>query len=285
MAFEKVSSILKDADAKRTAVLAYDCFNYESIAWLVEAGEELGTPVIVMLYPALMETIPGHVFAAITKAMAKKVKIPVGLHLDHCDSYEIILGAIRDGFTSVMIDGSKFEYAENVRVTCEIVKAAHALDIDVEAELGKVGTAANKGDFKNEDLYTTAAQAADFVAKTKVDSLAIAIGSAHGWYVETPKLSMPRLKEINSAIDTPLVLHGGTGIPEDQLKESFKLGINKLNVGTEYFAIFYSTIKEYQQLKDKKESFAALQGYQKKVIKDYLRNKLLLTMPDKKASR
>jgi ketose-bisphosphate aldolase len=285
MAFEKVSAILKDADAKRTAVLAYDCFNFESIAWLVEAGEELGIPVIVMLYPGLMESIPAHVFAAITKAMAKKVKIPVGLHLDHCDSYETILGTIRDGFTSVMIDGSKLEYAENVRVTCEIVKAAHALGIDVEAELGKVGTAANKGDFKNEDLYTTAAQAADFVAKTKVDSLAIAIGSAHGWYVETPKLSMPRLKEINSAIDTPLVLHGGTGIPEDQLKESFRLGINKLNVGTEYFAIFYSTIKDYQQLKDKKESFAALQSYQKKVIKEYLRNKLLLTMPDKKSSR
>ena len=285
MAFEKVSAILKDADAKRTAVLAYDCFNFESIAWLVEAGEELGIPVIVMLYPGLMESIPAHVFAAITKAMAKKVKIPVGLHLDHCDSYETILGTIRDGFTSVMIDGSKLEYAENVRVTCEIVKAAHALGIDVEAELGKVGTAANKGDFKNEDLYTTAAQAADFVAKTKVDSLAIAIGSAHGWYVETPKLSMPRLKEINSAIDTPLVLHGGTGIPEDQLKESFGLGINKLNVGTEYFAIFYSTIKDYQQLKDKKESFAALQSYQKKVIKEYLRNKLLLTMPDKKSSR
>ena len=285
MAFEKVSTILKDADAKRTAVLAYDCFNFESIAWLVEAGEELGIPVIVMLYPGLMESIPAHVFAAITKAMAKKVKIPVGLHLDHCDSYETILGTIRDGFTSVMIDGSKLEYAENVRVTCEIVKAAHALGIDVEAELGKVGTAANKGDFKNEDLYTTAAQAADFVAKTKVDSLAIAIGSAHGWYVETPKLSMPRLKEINSAIDTPLVLHGGTGIPEDQLKESFRLGINKLNVGTEYFAIFYSTIKDYQQLKDKKESFAGLQSYQKKVIKEYLRNKLLLTMPDKKTSR
>jgi ketose-bisphosphate aldolase len=285
MAFEKVSTILKDADAKRTAVLAYDCFNFESIAWLVEAGEELGIPVIVMLYPGLMESIPAHVFAAITKAMAKKVKIPVGLHLDHCDSYETILGTIRDGFTSVMIDGSKLEYAENVRVTCEIVKAAHALGIDVEAELGKVGTAANKGDFKNEDLYTTAAQAADFVAKTKVDSLAIAIGSAHGWYVETPKLSMPRLKEINNAIDTPLVLHGGTGIPEDQLKESFGLGINKLNVGTEYFAIFYSTIKDYQQLKNKKESFAALQSYQKKVIKEYLRNKLLLTMPDKKTSR
>jgi len=98
MAFEKVSTILKDADARKTAVLAYDCFNYESIAWLVEAGEELGIPVIIMLYPTMMETIPASVFAAITKKMAKTVKIPVGLHLDHCDSYETILGAIRDGF-------------------------------------------------------------------------------------------------------------------------------------------------------------------------------------------
>jgi ketose-bisphosphate aldolase len=217
--------------------------------------------------------------------MAKRVKIPVGIHLDHCDSYEIILGAIKAGFTSVMIDGSKLPYEENVQVTCEIVKAAHALGVDVEAELGKVGTAANKSDFKNEDMYTTAEQAADFVAKTKVDSLAIAIGSAHGWYVETPKLSMTRLKEINTAIDTPLVLHGGTGIPEDQLKESFKLGINKLNVGTEYFALFYSTTNDYQQIKDKKESLFALQGYQKKVIGDYLRNKLSLTIPDAETSR
>ena len=285
MAFEKVSTILKDADARKTAVLAYDCFNYESIAWLVEAGEELGIPVIIMLYPTMMETIPASVFAAITKKMAKTVKIPVGLHLDHCDSYETILGAIRDGFTSVMIDGSKLEYSENVRVTCEIVKAAHALGVDVEAELGKVGIAANTGDFKNEDMYTTAEQAADFVAKTKVDSLAIAIGSAHGWYVETPKLSMPRLKEINKAIDTPLVLHGGTGIPEDQLRESFKLGINKLNVGTEYFALFYSTTKDYQQVKDKKDSLFAMQGYQKRVIKDYLLNKLQWTVPQKKASK
>jgi len=96
---------------------------------------------------------------------------------------------------------------------------------------------------------------------------------------------MPRLKEINKAIDTPLVLHGGTGIPEDQLRESFKLGINKLNVGTEYFALFYSTTKDYQQVKDKKDSLFAMQGYQKKVIKDYLLNKLKWTIPEKKASR
>jgi fructose-bisphosphate aldolase class II len=96
---------------------------------------------------------------------------------------------------------------------------------------------------------------------------------------------MPRLKEINKAIDTPLVLHGGTGIPEDQLRESFKLGIKKLNVGTEYFALFYSTTKDYQQVKDKKDSLFAMQGYQKKVIKDYLLNKLQWTVPQKKASK
>ena len=285
MSFEKVSAILKEVDAKKTAALAYDCFNYESIAWLVEAGEELGIPVIVMLYPAMLENISAKVFASITKAMAKQVKIPVGLHLDHCESYETILGTIKAGFTSVMFDGSKLPYEENVRGTYEVVKAAHALGVDVEAELGKVGTAANVGDFKNEDMYTTAEQAADFVAKTKVDSLAIAIGSAHGYYVETPHLSMTRLKEINKAIDTPLVLHGGTGIPEDQLRQAFKLGINKLNVGTEYFAIFYSTTKDYQQLKDKKDSLFALQTYQKKVIGDYLRQKLMWTMPETKAAK
>ena len=285
MSFEKVSTILKEVDAKKTAALAYDCFNYESIAWLVEAGEELGIPVIVMLYPAMLETISAKVFASITKAMAKQVKIPVGLHLDHCESYETILGTIKAGFTSVMFDGSKLPYEENVRGTCEVVRAAHAMGIDVEAELGKVGTAANVGDFKNEDMYTTAEQAADFVAKTKVDSLAIAIGSAHGYYVETPHLSMTRLKEINKAIDTPLVLHGGTGIPEDQLRQAFKLGINKLNVGTEYFALFYSTTKDYQQLKDKKDSLFALQTYQKKVVMDYLRQKLMWTMPETRAAK
>ena len=285
MSFEKVSTILKEVDAKKTAALAYDCFNYESIAWLVEAGEELGIPVIVMLYPAMLETISAKVFASITKAMAKQVNIPVGLHLDHCESYETILGTINAGFTSVMVDGSKLPYEEIVHGTCEVVRAAHAMGIDVEAELGKVGIAANVGDFKNEDMYTTAEQAADFVAKTKVDSLAIAIGSAHGYYVETPHLSMTRLKEINKAIDTPLVLHGGTGIPEDQLRQAFKLGINKLNVGTEYFALFYSTTKDFQQLKDKKDSLFALQTYQKKVVMDYLRQKLMWTMPEAKAAK
>ena len=285
MAFEKVSTILKEVDAKKTAVLAFDCYNYESIAWIIETAEELGTPVIVMLHPGMMKYITAELFAKITKTLAKKAKIPVGLHLDHCDSFDTILGVIKAGFTSVMIDGSRLPYEENVRATCEVMKAAHALGADVEAELGKVGIAANKSDFKNEDMYTTPEQAADFIDRTKVDSLAIAIGNAHGYYVETPKLDMNRLKEINKAVDTPLVLHGGTGIPDDQLKQAFKLGISKLNLATEYFALFYSTTKDYQQIKDKKDNLFGLCAYQKKEIQDYLRKKLSLTIPDAKTSR
>ena len=283
MSLEKLSTILKEVDAQKTAALAFDCHNYESIAWLLEAGDELGKPVIVMLAPEIISYIPAEAFAGITKALAKKVTIPVALHSDHCNSFNTILGVIKAGFTSVMIDASRFPYEENVRVTCEVVKAAHAFGVDVEAELGKVGIAANKSDFKNEDMYTTPGQAADFVAKTKIDALAIAIGSAHGYYVETPKLDMNRLKEINKAIDTPLVLHGGTGIPDDQLKQAFKLGINKLNIGTEYAALFYSTMKDFQHDKNKKENLFAFCDYQKKEVRDYLRRKISLTMNKQRA--
>ena len=285
MAYEKVSTILNEVDAKNTAALAFDCYNYESITWIIETADELGMPVIIMLNPGMIKYITADVFAKITKTQAKKVKIPVGLHLDHCVSYETIMRAIKAGFTSVMFDGSKLHYEENVRGTCEIVKAAHAFDVDVEAELGRVGTAANKGDFKNEDLYTTVEQATDFINKTKADALAIAIGSAHGYYVETPHLDMTRLKEINKAIDTPLVLHGGTGIPEEQLKQAFKLGINKLNLATEYFDLFYSTTKNFQLIKDKKDFLFGLWEYQKREIQDYLRAKFLLTIPDIKIPR
>jgi ketose-bisphosphate aldolase len=285
MALEKMSTILEEVDAKRTAVLAFGCHNYESIAWVVGTGEELKIPVIVMLYPGTMKYISAEVFASITKALAKKVKIAVGLHLDHCDSFDTIMGVIKAGFTSVMIDGSKLKYEENIRVTCEVVKVAHALGVDVEAELGKVGIAANKSDFEDIHMYTTAEQAADFAYKTKVDALAIAIGSAHGYYVETPKLDMNRLMEINKVIDTPLVLHGGTGIPDDQLKQSFRLGINKLNIATEFVDLFYSTTMNFQQIKNRKNNIFDLYDYQKKVIVNYLRTKFALTIQDTNTSK
>lgn len=285
MSFEKMSTLLKEADAKKTALLGFNCLSYSSVAWEIETAEELGIPAIVMMHPGSDKYISIEALAKTAKTLAKKAKVPIALHLDHCESYETIMRAIKAGFTSVMYDGSKLPFEENVRGTCEVVKAAHAFGVDVEAELGRVGMAANKADFKNEDLYTSVAQATDFIAKTDADALAIAIGNAHGYYVETPHLDLTRLKEINKAIDTPLVLHGGTGIPVDQLKQSFKLGINKLNLATEYFALFYNTTRDYQQVKDKKDNIFGLLDYQKQVVKDYLRAKFVLTMPESKTAK
>lgn len=277
MSFEKLSTILEDSDKRGTATLAFNCINYESIAWLIKAGEELDLPVIVMLYPSMKRFMPIDTFAAITKSLAVKAKVPVGLHLDHCESFETIMEAIKAGFTSVMIDGSRRAFDENVNITKEIVRIAHSMDVDVEGELGKVGVATNKEDFQDSELFTTVDDAKTFVERTGVDALAIAFGSAHGFYVETPKLDMQRLKDINAAIPTPLVLHGGTGIPDNQIQEAFRLGINKLNIGTEYFSLFYSTIEDYVNDGENRSGLFPLLSYQEEQINNYLIRKLSLT--------
>ena len=279
MPLEKMSTILQEVDRQKTAVIAFDCMHYESIAWLIKAGEALGVPVMVMLYPSMAKFIPLETFAAITKSEAAKASIPVGLHLDHCEDFDMIMHAMKAGFTSVMIDGSKRPFAENVKVTREIVKIGHALGVDVEAELGRVGTASDRKDFQDQDIYTTAAEAADFIDQTSADALAIAIGSAHGFYVETPKLDLQRLTEINEATQTPLVLHGGSGIPDEQLRQSFRKGINKLNVGTEYFALFYETVKNYVNKNETKPGMFPLWDYQHEIVYEYLLKKLALSKP------
>jgi fructose-bisphosphate aldolase class II len=277
MALEKVSDILKDADKRGTAVIAFDTFNFESIAWLIEAAEELQIPVIQMLFPAMKSHIPFEAYAKTVKTLAKKVKIPIGLHLDHSKSYEEILQAIHAGFTSVMFDGSTLPYEENVMLTSKVVEAAHAMGIDVEAELGKVGFAKNKDDFTNRSNYTKPEEAKDFIEKTGVDYLAVSFGSAHGLYIEQPKLDLELLTEINAITDTPLVLHGGTGIPDEQLQKAFGLGINKLNVGTELNLLFYSKTKELVDGNSTGNNYGGFLHMLKDEIVEYYRNKISLT--------
>jgi ketose-bisphosphate aldolase len=276
MALEKVSEILKDADKRGTAVIAFDTFNFESIKWLIEAAEESQTPVISMLYPALKAHIPFEVYAQTVKSLAAKVKIPIGLHLDHCREYDEVLAAIHAGFTSVMIDGSALPYEENVKITSKVVEAAHAMGIDVEAELGLVGFANNTDDFQNTSHYTKPEDAKDFIEKTGVDSLAVAFGSAHGVYIAEPKLDLELLKRINAVTDTPLVLHGGTGIPDDQIMSSFRLGINKLNVGTELGQLFYKKTKELMDNDVEKNNYGGFLFKFRDVMVDYYRKKISL---------
>lgn len=247
MARVNVKELLKLADEKDTAVMAFNCNDYTMAYSVVKVAEELQKPCIIMLYPADNRKtnccgLKG--FADTVYELIDQVKVPIALHLDHCDDINYIIRAMHAGFTSVMYDGSTLPYEENLANTKKVVEIAHTLGVSVEAELGHVGFAATN-DQHILDMYTKPEVAAEFCKQTHVDSCAVAVGSAHGYYIEEPKLDFTRLQEINKATSTPLVLHGGSGIPVEQLKQAFTMGINKFNVGTEFFGLYYTSIQEY----------------------------------------
>lgn len=275
MALEKVRDILKMADAHQTAVYAFDALDLNTIEAVIQGAEHAGKPVIVMLYPTMHTVCPLHIFAEMVKTCARNVKVPVGLHLDHCSDFDFILSAIREGFTSVMADGSLLPLDENIAFTKQVVRCTKLFDVDVEGELGHVGSGGNAGDYDSESLYTLPEDARRFAEKTNVTSLAVAIGSAHGVYAKTPKLSIERLKEINTATPTPLVLHGGSGIPEDQLIQAFANGINKFNVGTEFFMLNTQLTHEAPKKANPQKPFGETL-YIREGLTDYIEKKLAL---------
>jgi fructose-bisphosphate aldolase, class II len=278
MPLSSVKNILKLCDDRNYGAAAFVCFNHESIKWSIESAEELNMPVIIMLYPGMSNIMPFSSFAAITKALAADARIPVGLHLDHCTSYEVILKSISCGFTSVMVDGSAFDFEKNVQMTSEIVRAAHAMGVDVEAELGHVGAASKAEDFMNKSAFTDPDEAKEFVKRTGVDSLAVAFGNAHGNYVSTPTLDIKLLSKLDAAVEVPLVLHGGTGIPDDQIKEAVRHGIRKMNVGTILFNTYQSTIEEYMKSEGDKNVFKFI-AYEEKVMKAALKGRIESLVP------
>lgn len=275
MTLVKVGEILKMADKAKTSVIGFNCLDYSTVKSVITVAEELQKPVIVMLYPEHCHrynwTTPAA-FASMVKSEAEKVNVPIGLHLDHSSSYEYIIQAIKAGFTSVMYDGSMLPLEENIRNTREIARAAHALGAEVEAELGHVGFASTITDQSDLDKYTRPEIAQSFCEQSTCDSVAIAIGSAHGFYKETPKLDLQRLKDINAATNTPLVLHGGSGIPNDQLAIAFQEGINKFNVGTEFLWLYLQTVKQFDGT-----DIADLPNKVQAALMDYLREKMKLS--------
>ena len=207
------------------------------------------------------------------------MKVPIGLHLDHCSDYDYIISAIKDGFTSVMVDGSMYSFEKNVELSRKVTETAHILGVEVEGELGQVGLAQQEAE-KAESEYTTPDSAAKFCEETKIDCLTIAIGSAHGEYTKPPKLDIKRLKEIDAAIDIPLVLHGGSGIPHEELEKAFSQGVNKFNLGTEYLDCYYKAVEEYVDLQHgKKEPLRMLKmpGFVQNRLKEYLREKMKIS--------
>ena len=236
MPFATMKEVLGRADENGFAVAAVNIFNAESAAWVVKAAELERLPVILMLYPDVNAMIPIPVIGAACRAFAQLAGVPVGVHLDHSRTAQLALSGIPAGFQSIMIDGSALPFEENVTVTKLVVDCAHIFGAQVEAELGYVGRDSDAEELFNTELYTKPGDAAAFVERTGIDALAVAIGNSHGRYITDPHLDIPRLDEINRAVSVPLVIHGGSGIPGEQMAEAVRHGINKVNIGTEFFA-------------------------------------------------
>lgn len=239
------TELLKDARRSKYAVGSFNVYSYETIRGVIEAGRELGHPVIVAFAEGYLQNMELDEVSAIVKTMACKSNLPVVLHLDHCKSVKNIVKAIRAGFTSVMFDGSNLPIEENIKKSAEVVAIAHAVDVSVEAELGALAG----GEFSNEEagneVYTEPAQAGYFVERTGVDALAVSIGTVHGMYRGTPRIDVGVLKNIAARVDIPLVLHGGSGTPENVIHECIRNGISKINVNTE---ISYYTVEQIKAL-------------------------------------
>ncbi len=245
--YEKVGNILKMAHESNTAAIAFICMDYVMARSVVYAAEAANTPAIVMLYPehvTVQHTTGFQKYACMVKELAGEVRVPVGLHCDHDYSYEAIMHTIASGFESVMMDGSMNDLDTNIALTKEVVQEAHKSGVCVEGEIGHVGTAADSDNDKT-DLFTKPDAAEKFCRETGVDSLAVSIGNAHGEYKETPHLDIRRLEEIHAATSVPLVLHGGSGIPDDQLLVAFSKGINKFNLGTEFLGKYFQAVSEF----------------------------------------
>ena len=225
------------------AVGAFNVENMEMVQAVIAAAEELKAPVMLQTTPSTVRYASVEMFAAMVAAQAKKASVPVCLHLDHGSSYELAVQCIENGYTSVMIDGSKEDFEGNIAVSKKVVEVAKEKGIPVEAELGKVG--GKEDDHEAEaDTNTDPVEAKEFVERTGIDSLAVAIGTAHGFYVGTPVLDKERLSEIRQVVDVPLVLHGASGLTDDDVMDCVSRGICKVNFATELRKAYTDAIKK-----------------------------------------
>ena len=229
-----LQEIIAMAEQGNYCVPAFNVYNVETVMGVIDAAEETNAPVILQLYPRLINEQVGYYVSPVVLAAAQKAKVPVCLHLDHAAGKQEVYRALRWGYTGIMQDGSTLSFEENVALTRSTVEMCAALGIGVEGEIGHVGSAAD--DSMGE--FTDPAEAKAFVEQTGVCCLAVLVGNAHGHYKKTPKLDIDRIRQIRQACGVPLVLHGGTGIPDDQVKAAVAAGMRKMNIGTDVCCAF-----------------------------------------------
>jgi len=240
-----MADILNKANKEGYAVGGFNINNMEFLQGIIEGAEETNSPLILATSEGAIRYIGMEYVLGMVEAATKDTDIPVALHLDHGSSFEKAMECIRKGYSSVMIDGSKYPFEENIAMTKKVVEAAHSVGVSVEAELGKLGGTEDDHTVEERNAtFTDPDEAVEFVERTGIDALAVAIGTAHGVYKGEPNLDFKRLETINNKVDIPLVLHGASGVPDSDVRKAVSFGINKVNVNTAFQQAFTAKVKE-----------------------------------------
>lgn len=248
MKLRNTKEMILDAQKNHYAVPAFNIHNLETFQVVVDTCEEMRSPVILAATPSTVKYADKDYLVALTGAAMEKLSVPISFHLDHHEDVRDIKETIAAGCRSVMIDGSKLPFEENIATVRDVVEFAHVCGATVEAELGKlVGIEDDLVVDEKDSLYTNPKDAVRFIEATGIDSLAVAIGTAHGLYKCRPKLDFERLQEIRQAVDIPLVLHGASDVPDELVQQAIRLGICKVNIATDLKIPFSGAIKAYFQ--------------------------------------
>jgi ketose-bisphosphate aldolase, class II len=245
MSFVNLKSVLKNTTNNNYCIGAFNFNSFEDAQGIINAATKLHSPVILMASSSAVKYLGIKQCVGMIRGMAESTDIPVCLHLDHSKSVELCKEAVIAGFGSVMIDASSFDYDTNVKMTKEVVDFAHQYGVSVEGEIGHVGGVEDDISVSEKDAnYTSVKDAIRFSEETGIDAMAVAIGTAHGFYKSEPKLDFERLSEIRKNVVPYLVLHGGTGVSDEDLQKCITCGISKINVGTQLKKVFSDTIRE-----------------------------------------
>lgn len=245
MSLVTVAELMPQAEREGYAIGAFNANNLEFVQAIVAAAENQRSPVIIQASQGAIKYAGLEQITAMVKTAAEKASVPVALHLDHGTDFNQVMRCIRAGFTSVMIDASKFPLDENIALVRRVVEVAHAVGVSVEAELGRIGgTEEHVTVSEREAFFTDPEEAEVFVRATGVDTLAVAIGTAHGPYRGEPKLDFDRLSAIRARVNIPIVLHGSSGVPDDAIRRAVALGVRKINIDTDLRQGFMARLRE-----------------------------------------
>lgn len=272
--------VLDLAEKGNFAIPAFNVYNMESVMGVLKAAEEMKAPIIMQVYPRLMKEETGYFLSPVIKAAAEKATVPVCFHLDHGPSELETTRSIRYGATGIMLDGSTLPFEENIALTKRVVDTCAYIGVQVEGELGHVGSTSDN----DMDEFTTPEDAKRFVEETGVACLAVAVGTAHGRYKKPPKLDIDRIKAIRKATNNAaLVLHGGSGVPDEEIKKAVAAGVRKMNFATDICYSFLDCCLEELQ---KPERIVAIDNFMKKpieAVKNFCITRIKLVGADNKA--